>query len=71
MYPSIEPHETGLLDVGDGNHVHWETSGNPEGKPALHRAWPGAELIVVEEGGHLATAATREHLLHALDRFAA
>ncbi|MFJ4873007.1 hypothetical protein [Streptomyces sp. NPDC088757] len=24
-----------MLDVGDGNLVHWEVSGNPEGKPAL------------------------------------
>ena len=35
MFPAIEPYETGLLEVGDGNHVHWEVSGNPEGKPAL------------------------------------
>ncbi len=34
-YPPIEPDGTGLLDVGDGNHVHWQTSGNPDGKPAL------------------------------------
>ncbi|GLZ28478.1 proline iminopeptidase [Lentzea sp. NBRC 105346] len=25
----------GLLDVGDGNHVYWETCGAPDGKPAL------------------------------------
>ena len=24
-----------MLDVGDGNLVYWETSANPEGKPAL------------------------------------
>ncbi|MFI9113218.1 prolyl aminopeptidase [Streptomyces venezuelae] len=29
------PYDQGLLDVGDGNLVHWEVSGNPEGKPAL------------------------------------
>ncbi len=34
-FPSIEPYDHGLLDVGDGNHVYWETCGNPEGKPAL------------------------------------
>ena len=34
-YPSIEPFADGLLDVGDWNHVYWETSGNPDGKPAL------------------------------------
>ncbi|MFC7549975.1 prolyl aminopeptidase [Plantactinospora sp. GCM10030261] len=35
MYPPIEPYDSGLLDVGDGNLVHWETCGNPAGKPAL------------------------------------
>ena len=35
LFPEIEPYETGLLDVGDGNSVYWETCGNPEGKPAL------------------------------------
>jgi proline iminopeptidase len=34
-YPDIEPDETGLLDVGDGNLVYWETCGNPEGVAAL------------------------------------
>ncbi|MCO1657767.1 prolyl aminopeptidase [Pseudonocardia humida] len=33
--PDPEPHDSGLLDVGDGNHVHWETSGNPEGTPVV------------------------------------
>jgi len=35
VYPEIEPHASGLLDAGDGNHVYWETCGNPAGKPAL------------------------------------
>ncbi|MGP2437729.1 alpha/beta fold hydrolase [Streptomyces sp. JW3] len=35
LYPEIEPYDHGLLDVGDGNRVHWETCGNPEGKPAV------------------------------------
>jgi proline iminopeptidase len=35
LYPAIEPYAQGLLDVGDGNHVYWETCGNPAGKPAL------------------------------------
>jgi proline iminopeptidase len=34
-YPPIEPYDFGLLDVGDGNLVYWETCGNPNGKPAL------------------------------------
>ncbi|MGW4744311.1 prolyl aminopeptidase [Streptomyces sp. NPDC004290] len=35
MHPETAPHEQGLLDVGDGNLVHWEVSGNPDGKPAV------------------------------------
>ncbi|MDP9793998.1 proline iminopeptidase [Catenuloplanes nepalensis] len=35
LYPPIEPYASGMLDVGDGNHVYWEACGNPEGKPAL------------------------------------
>ncbi|MET9218986.1 alpha/beta fold hydrolase [Streptomyces sp. NPDC003300] len=34
-HPPIEPYDRGMLDVGDGNLVYWETCGNPEGKPAL------------------------------------
>ena len=34
-YPSLDPYAQGLLDVGDGNLVSWECSGNPGGKPAL------------------------------------
>jgi proline iminopeptidase len=34
-FPAIEPFEQGLLDVGDGQLIYWETSGNPEGKPAV------------------------------------
>ncbi|MBB5777809.1 prolyl aminopeptidase [Nonomuraea jabiensis] len=43
LYPPIEPYDSGLLDVGDGNQIHWEVCGNPEGKPAvmLHGG-PGA-----------------------------
>ncbi|MFJ5258981.1 prolyl aminopeptidase [Streptomyces sp. NPDC088387] len=35
FYPEIEPYDQGMLDVGDGNRVHWEVCGNPHGKPAL------------------------------------
>ncbi|MFE3825860.1 prolyl aminopeptidase [Streptomyces sp. NPDC059092] len=35
VHPPIEPYDHGLLDVGDGNRVHWEVCGNPRGKPAL------------------------------------
>ena len=35
LYPEIEPLETGMLDVGDGQHIYWEVSGNLEGKPVV------------------------------------
>ncbi|MFJ4199211.1 prolyl aminopeptidase [Streptomyces sviceus] len=35
LYPEIEPYDHGMLDVGDGNLVYWETCGNPDGKPAV------------------------------------
>jgi len=35
LYPEIEPHETGMLDVGDGHSLYWELSGNPNGKPVV------------------------------------
>jgi len=34
-FPAIEPYETGMLDVGDGQRIYWEASGNPAGKPAV------------------------------------
>jgi proline iminopeptidase len=34
-YPEIEPYDQGMLDVGDGNLVHWEVCGRPDGKPAV------------------------------------
>ncbi|GAA3459585.1 prolyl aminopeptidase [Saccharothrix longispora] len=35
MYPEIEPYDQGVLDVGNGQRVYWETCGNPRGKPAV------------------------------------
>jgi pimeloyl-ACP methyl ester carboxylesterase len=35
LYPEIIPYAHGMLDTGDGNHVYWETCGNPYGKPAV------------------------------------
>ena len=34
-YRPIEPYAHGFLDVGEDNQIYWETSGNPDGKPAL------------------------------------
>ncbi len=35
VYPPIDPYDSGLIDVGDGNRVYWEVCGNPDGKPAV------------------------------------
>lgn len=35
MYPEIEPYDSGMLEVGDGQQVYWEVCGNPDGKPAV------------------------------------
>ncbi|KMO93561.1 prolyl aminopeptidase [Streptomyces roseus] len=51
----------GRLDMAGPLGTAWE----------LARAWPGAELVVVEDAGHLGGAATRDHVLAALDRHAA
>jgi proline iminopeptidase len=34
-FPVIEPYDAGMLDVGDGQRIYWEISGNPAGKPAV------------------------------------
>jgi proline iminopeptidase len=31
----LEPYASGMLDVGDGQSIYWEVSGNPAGKPAV------------------------------------
>jgi proline iminopeptidase len=35
LYPPLEPHASGMLDVGDANVIYWEACGNPNGVPAV------------------------------------
>lgn len=35
LYEPGDPHASGMLDVGDGNQVYWQASGNPGGKPSV------------------------------------
>lgn len=45
LYPPIDPFQSGLLQVPDGNSIYWEVSGNPDGKPALYlHGGPGSGL---------------------------
>jgi proline iminopeptidase len=49
LYPPVEPYETGMLLVGDGQRVYWEQSGNPEGKPVVYlHGGPGAGTSPVQ-----------------------
>lgn len=49
----------GRLDLGGPLETAWELSG----------AWPDAELIVIDNAGHLGSDSTRNQVLIALDRF--
>jgi proline iminopeptidase len=41
----VEPYDRGMLDMGDGQAVYWEVSGNPDGKTALAlHGGPGSGL---------------------------
>ena len=47
VHPPIEPYETGMLDVGDGNQIYWEAIGNPDGKPLVYlHGGPGSGCSV-------------------------
>ena len=35
LYRPTEPTDSGMLDVSDGNELHWECSGNPDGRPVV------------------------------------
>jgi proline iminopeptidase len=50
----------GRLDLGSPLDTAW----------ALARAWPDAELVVVEDSGHTGSGTMRDRKLHALDVFA-
>lgn len=43
LYPPIEPHSQGLLDVGDGHQLYWEACGHPQGQAVVFlHGGPGA-----------------------------
>ncbi|MFG1975596.1 prolyl aminopeptidase [Nonomuraea fuscirosea] len=50
----------GRLDMGGPPQTAWE----------LAKAWPGAELIMVEDSGHTGSDTMRNAILAAIDRFA-
>jgi proline iminopeptidase len=45
LYPAIEPYQTGTLIAGEGNRLHYEQCGNPDGKPVVFlHGGPGAGI---------------------------
>jgi proline iminopeptidase len=65
-HPPLEPFRSGLLPVGDGNEIYWETSGNPDGKPVLYlHGGPGSGL---GPGGYRRRADPRIHLIVGIDQ---
>ncbi len=43
LFPKIEPHRTGMLELDDTHVMYWEVSGNAEGMPAVFlHGGPGA-----------------------------
>ena len=45
LFPEIQPHSSGYLDVGHGHSLYWEECGNPNGVPVLFlHGGPGAGL---------------------------
>ncbi len=48
LYPPVKADESGLLDVGEGQLVHWECLGNPEGRPVVFlHGGPGGGCLPV------------------------
>lgn len=43
LYPTIEPYQSGALEVGDGHRLYWERCGTPGAKPVVFlHGGPGA-----------------------------
>lgn len=51
-------------------HGRLDMSGSVDTAWQLARAWPDAELTVIEDAGHLGNEAEENHILDALNRFA-
>lgn len=46
MFPPLQAHAHGWLDVGDGHRIHWEQCGRPDGPAALFvHGGPGAGCV--------------------------
>lgn len=65
-HPALEPFAHGYLDRPGGARLYWETSGNPEGRPALYlHGGPGGGL---GKGGYRRRFDPAVHLIVGLDQ---
>ena len=51
LYPSIDPFDSGFLQVDKTHKIYWEQSGNPDGFPILF-LHGGQELDVQTKSGN-------------------
>ena len=51
MYPPVEPYDHGMLGVGDGNRVYWETCALPSHLPHVIRTEIQAQSLRTGPGG--------------------
>lgn len=66
MHPPLEPFASGHLTVSDDSQIYWETSGNPEGLPALYlHGGPGSGL---GRGGYRRRYDPSRYLIVGLDQ---
>ncbi|WP_431778506.1 prolyl aminopeptidase [Microbacterium aurantiacum] len=66
MHPPLEPFATGRLRRPGGVELYWETSGNPQGKPAIYlHGGPGGGL---GQGGYRRRFDPAAHLIVGLDQ---
>ncbi|WP_203579384.1 prolyl aminopeptidase [Microbacterium hibisci] len=66
MHPPLEPFASGTLRRPHGVELYWETSGNPEGRPALYlHGGPGSGL---GRGGYRRRFDPSEYLIVGLDQ---
>ena len=69
LYPAIEPYNQGKLKVSELHTIHYEESGNPQGKPVIflhgggqtRHAWTKTAAALADRGWEVVTVDLRGH----------